>query len=404
MAQFSYLAVNKAGERVKGTIDAPSEAEVRVMLRSQSLRPVKIDKPGALEVDLVKLGGIFSGRPKDTDVLIFTRQLSILISSGVPLLQGLEIIAAQIESPAMKETILALREKISGGSFLWEALKPYEKTFSEIYINMIRAGEAAGALDTILQRLIQYLDDAYKLKKLVKGAMIYPIAITIVGIVVVIVMMVYVIPKFEDLLKGAGQELPAPTQFVIDASHFIQHNLIYMMGIGAALTVIIKKYLGTEEGRTFFDHYVLKVPLFGAILLKVGVARFARTLQTLLTSGINLLDAMDITKDAVGNKTISATMAQMKSEVEQGKTLAGVMAKMPIFPNMVTQMVTVGESTGNLDKMLERVADFYEEEVRDMVGNMTKMIEPFVLVFLGGMVGGLLIAMYLPIFKMAGGV
>jgi type IV pilus assembly protein PilC len=269
---------------------------------------------------------------------------------------------------------------------------------------MVRAGEASGSLDTILKRLIKYLDDAYKLKKLVQGAMIYPIAITIVGILVVIVMMIYVIPKFEELLKSSGQELPGPTQVVIDMSHFVQHNILYIIAGGALLFYLTRRYAKTEEGRSFFDHYSLKLPVFGPMLLKVAVSRFSRTMQTLLSSGINLLDAIDICRDAIGNKTLADSLTQMRAEVEQGKTLGAIMTKMPIFPSMVVQMVTVGESTGNLDKMLERVADFYEDEVQTLVSNLTKMIEPFVLVFLGGMVGGLMIAMYLPIFKMAGGV
>lgn len=400
MAQFAYVAVNKIGERVKGTVDAPNEAEVRVILRAQTLRPIRITKPGALEFDLTALGG--SG-VKDTDVLLFTRQLSILISSGIPLVQGLDIIAGQIASAGMKRIVLSIKEKITGGAFLWESMKPYNDAFPDIYISMVRAGEAAGALDLILKRLIKYMDDAYKLKKLVQGAMIYPIAIIVVGIGVLILMMVFVIPKFEELLRGAGQELPGPTQFVIDMSHFFQHYIHLILGGIFAFVYTLRRYLKTDEGRRFFDYYALKLPLFGPMLLKVAVARFSRTMQTLLASGINLLDALDICKDAIGNKTLADNLIKMRSEVETGKTLAGIMAKLPIFPSMVIQMVTVGENTGNLDKMLERIAEYYEEEVTDMVNGLTKLIEPFVLVFLGGMVGGLMIAMYLPIFKMAGG-
>lgn len=400
MPQFAYVAVNKVGERVKGTVDAPNEAEVRVILRAQALRPIRINKPSALEFDLT---AILSNTVADTDVILFTRQLSILISSGIPLVQGLDIIANQIASPGMKRIVLSIKEKLTGGTFLWEAMKPYSEVFPDIYISMVRAGEASGALDVILKRLIKYMDDAHKLKKLVKGAMIYPIAVTAVGIIVIIVMMVFVIPKFEDLLKGAGQALPAPTQFVIDLSHWFQNNIFYIVfGILGGI-FSIRKYYHSEEGRNFFDYYSLKLPLFGPMLLKVAVARFSRTMQTLLSSGINLLDAIDITRDAIGNRTLAETLTKMRSEVETGKTLAGIMTKMPIFPSMVVQMVTVGENTGNLDKMLERIAEYYEEDVQDMINNLTKLIEPFVLVFLGGAVAGLMVAMYLPIFEMAGG-
>ena len=400
MPQFNYVAVNKIGERVKGMVDAPNEAEVRVVLRAQALRPVRIFKAGALNFDLAAIGG---NSVSDQDVLLFTRQLSILISSGIPLVQGLDIISGQITSAGMKRIVLSIKEKISGGSFLWESMKPYSEAFPDIYISMVRAGEASGALDLILKRLIKYMDDAYKLKKMVQGAMIYPIAITVVGLGVLIIMMVFVIPKFEDLLKGAGQELPMPTQVVIDVSHFFQRNILYIIfGIAASIWGM-RAYYKSDEGRNFCDYYSLKLPLFGPMLLKVAVARFSRTMQTLLSSGINLLDALDICKDAIGNRTLAETLTKMRSEVETGKTMAAIMAKMPIFPSMVVQMITVGENTGNLDKMLDRIAEFYEEEVQALIGNLTKLIEPFVLVFLGGMVGGLMIAMYLPIFKMAGG-
>ncbi|MEW6058071.1 MAG: type II secretion system F family protein [Bdellovibrionota bacterium] len=402
MPQYMYTAVNRGGEKIKGSVDAPNENEARVMLRSQQLRPLTIAKAGAFEIDLAKLGGLI-GAVKSTDVLLFTRQLSILVSSGIPLMQGLEVIAGQIQSPAMKRVVLAIKEKVTGGSFLWEAMQAYRAVFPDVYISMVKAGEASGSLDPILKRLTKYLDDANKLKKLVQGALIYPIAITAVGIVVTIVMLVFVIPKFEELLTSSGQELPEVTRMVIAASHFVQHNILYIIAGLATTGYLGGRYVKTDEGRAFFDYASLKVPLFGQLLLKVAVSRFARTMQTLLSSGINLLDALDICRDAVGNKTLAETMVKMRLEVEKGKSLGAVMDKMPIFPSMVVQMVTVGESTGNVDKMLERVADYYEEDVQALVGNLTKMIEPFVLVFLGGLVGGLMIAMYLPIFKLAGG-
>ena len=402
MPQYNYVAVNRSGEKIKGTMVAPNESEVRVALRSQQLRPLKIQQPNLLEFDLAKILDL-GGSTSQADLALFTKQLSILITSGIPLIQGIEIIEGQLQNPAMKRVLGSLREKISSGSFLWETMKAYPKTFPDLYVSMIRAGEASGALDTILKRLIKYLDDAEKLKKLVKGAMIYPIAIILVGFVVIMVMLTYVIPKFEALLSSNGQELPEVTRFVINASHFAQKNFLTIIGGAVLFGYLFKRYISTKEGRAVFDHYVLKVPLFGPIILKVSVARFSRTLQTLLSSGINLLDAIDICKEGVGNESIANQLDKIKKEVEQGKTLSATMSKALIFPSMVVQMITVGETTGNLDKMLERIADFYEEEVQNLVGNLTKLIEPFVLVFLGGIVGGIMIAMYLPIFKMAGG-
>lgn len=402
MAQFSYTAVTKKGERVKGAIDAANEGEVRMALRAQQLRPIRIAKKGALEMDLGKLVR-GAGGTKPIDTLLFTRQLSILLSSGVPLVSGLDIIGSQMQSSGMKRVVLLVKEKITGGAHLWEAMGEHPKTFSKIYVNMVRAGESSGALDVILQRMIKYLEDAEKLKRLVKSAMVYPVTVLIIGVVVLIGMLAFVIPKFEDLLKGSGQELPLPTQIVINSSHFVQKNFLFILvGIGIAVW-LIRAFIQSQDGKRFIDYNVLKAPLFGPLMNKVAVARFSRTMQTLLASGVNLLDALDITRGAIGNVAIEETIGKIKSEVEQGKHLSTIMAKISYFPPMAVQMVTVGENTGNVDKMLERVADWYEEEVQAMVGNLTKLMEPLILVFLGGMVGGMLISMYLPIFKMSGG-
>jgi type IV pilus assembly protein PilC len=402
MAQFSYTAVNRNGERIKGVTDAPNESEVRVFLRSQNLRPVRITRPSAFDLDLAKLP-IFAAKVKPTDLILFTRQLSILIAAGVPLVQGLDAIATQASNTKVKSIVLNLKEKVTSGTFLWEAMKPHKEVFPELYVNMVRAGEASGALDGIFKRLLKYMEDADKLKKLIKGAMIYPIAITIVGLAVLILMMVFVIPKFEELLKGAGQELPEITQFVINMSRFFQNNIWLILGGLVGSFYAFSAYKKTEEGKAFIDHYILSVPVFGPIVLKVSIARFARTLQTLLVSGVSLMDSFEIVGKTIGNKRLEAEVKKMQEGVSEGKTLSAIMSRSPLFPSMVIQMLTVGESTGNIDKMLERIAEFYEEDVQNLVNNMTKMIEPFVLVFLGGMVGGLMIAMYLPIFKMAGG-
>ncbi len=402
MPQFNYVAVDKKGSRTKGQVEAPSEAEVRVLLRAQQLRPVRIFKSGVTQIDLAKVVG--GSGASIADVLMFTRQMSILINAGIPLIQGIEIIEGQIREGSMKKTLMSMRERVGSGSFLWESMRAYRTTFPDIYVSMVRAGEASGSLDTILKRLIRYLEDGEKLRKMVIGALIYPIAIVSVGIIVIIVMLYYVIPQFETLLKDSGQALPAPTQFVVDASHFVQNYILFILGGIVGSILAFRSYAGTKEGRVVIDHFSLKLPMFGELLRKVAIARFTRTMQTLLSSGINLLDALDICKEAIGNKTIEAALGKMKSEVEQGKTLSSVIARNPLFPNMVAQMVTVGETTGNLDKMFEKIADFYEEDIQNFVGGLTKLIEPFILVVLGGIVGGLMIAMYLPIFTMAGGV
>ncbi|MGE4232209.1 MAG: type II secretion system F family protein [Bacteriovoracia bacterium] len=400
MAQFQYVAVNKKGERVKGAVDAPDENEVRVVLRAQSLRPIRISKAGVFEVDLAALAG---ARIKRTDVIAFTRQLSILIGSGIPLVDALDIITNQTANADMKRVILSMKEKITGGSFLWESMKKNPNVFEDFFVSMIRAGESSGALDAMLKRLLKYMDDSEKLRRLVQGAMVYPIAIILVAVSVIFLMLTFVIPKFEELLKTSNQELPGPTQLVITASHFFQHNVLYIVGGVTALGFLIRNFLKTEDGRKVFDAHMLSIPGIGSLVLKGALARFSRTLHTLLASGINILDALDICKSTIGNKTLEENVGRIRKEVETGKSLAATMGKMPIFPNMVVQMINVGESTGNLDKMLERIADLYEEDLQNAVASLSKLIEPVILVVLGGVVGGLMISMYLPIFKMAGG-
>lgn len=402
MAQYAYTAVAKTGERVTGQIEASGENELRVMLRSQNLRPVKIQKVKAKNAGVTASLSFMSGRIADNDVLLFMRQLSILIAAGIPLVQGLEIITGQMQNKAMQTLINSIKDKVSSGSFLWESMKQYPLVFSELVTSMIKAGEASGSLDIILKRIMRYLEDAMKLKKMVKGAMVYPVSVTVVGVAVLFIMLTFVIPKFEEMLASNNQELPQITQIVIDMSHFCQEYWYLILGSIGLFVMVLRRYLKSEEGINFYDTYILKVPLFGELTKKVAVARFCRTMQTMLASGINLLDSIEICKGAVGNRVYANVLAKIKTEVESGKTLTAVIAKQPLFPSMMVQMVTVGETTGNLDAMLERVADFYEEDINNLVGNMTKLMEPIILVVLGGLVAGMMVAMYLPVFRAAG--
>ncbi|OFZ78679.1 MAG: hypothetical protein A2583_07195 [Bdellovibrionales bacterium RIFOXYD1_FULL_53_11] len=407
MTEYEYSGVDKAGKKVDGKLDAQSEGEIRMLLRAQGVRPVRISRVGAMNMDLGKLlsGGGGAGASVKLEVLVqFTRQLQVLISSGVPLVQSLDILAEQATIPSMKNTVMALKDKVSGGSYLWEALGAYPKLFPKLYVALIRAGESSGSIDQMLKRLTRYLEDADRLRKMLKSAMMYPVIVISIGIGVVAIMLMFVIPKFEELLKGSGQELPGPTKFVIDLSHFFANNALIIIGVTVAVVVLLVKYIKTPEGKAVLDRLVYRLPLFGPLAQKGGVARFSRTMNTLLASGVNLLDAIDICRATVDNVVVEEAVASIRAEVESGKTLGGVINKLTVFPKMASQMIAVGESTGSLDKMLEKVADFYEAEVESMVGGLTKLIEPLLLVFLGGLVGGLMIAMYLPIFKMAGGV
>jgi type IV pilus assembly protein PilC len=302
----------------------------------------------------------------------------------------------------MKTVILTMKEKVAQGSYFWESLGGFPKVFPKLYVSLIRAGETSGSIDQMLKRLSRYLEDANRLRKMVKGAMMYPIIVVSVGIGVIALMLTFVIPKFEELLSQSGQELPAPTKIVLMLSHFMTGNIVYIVVGGITFIFLFVRFVQSPEGKAFIDRAFFNAPLFGNIMRKAGTARFARTMQTLLASGVNLIDAVEICRATVDNAVIEAAVAKIRGEIEAGKTFGMVVTKLKIFPDMAVQMMTVGESTGNLDQMLDKIAEFYEEEVENLVAGMTKMIEPIILVFLGGAVGGLLIAMYLPIFKLAG--
>ena len=405
MSEYTYTGIDKTGKRVTGSLNAPTEGELRVLLRSQGIRPTKIGRASDKTKGTVTsmLGGN-KGPSVPADVmLMFTRQLYVLVSAGIPLIQAIETLADQSSNVNMKIILNGIQTKISQGSYFWEALAAYPLAFPKLFISLIRAGESSGSLDEMLQRLTGYMEDADRLKKLLKGAMIYPIAVVTVGVGVIGLMMVFVIPKFEEMLKGAGQELPAFTQLVLNISHFMVNNIVMIMGTTVGSVYLVLKYFKSPDGRAFRDRMFFNAPVFGPIMQKGGVARFARTLQTLLSSGVSLLDAIDICRATVDNAVIESAVSKIRTEVEQGNRLGQVVNKLDVFPKMAVQMIAVGESSGSLDQMLEKVADFYEAEVEAAISGMTKLIEPFILVFLGGTVGGLLIAMYLPIFKLAGG-
>lgn len=411
MPEYQYQGVDKGGKRVKGNVTATSEGDLRMILRAQGIRPVRIGKTSALNLDLSTIfrrfvsGQAGSGGPglAHVSLVIFTRQLQVLLSSGVPVVQGLQILGEQATDANLRNIVLSLREKVSAGAYLWEAMAGYPNAFPRIYISLIRAGESSGSIDQMMRRLSRYLEDAERLRKMVKSAMMYPTIVVSIGVGVIGVMLIFVIPKFEELLTSAGQELPGPTRFVIDSSHFLVNNIgALTLGTGATIFMVVR-YVKSTEGRAMLDRLLFRAPIFGELMQKSSTARFCRTMQTLLNSGVNLIDAIDICRATVNNAVMEEAIAKIRGEIEGGKTLGRVVMDLPVFPKMAAQMIGVGESTGNLDKMLEKVADFYEEDVEGLVGGLTKLLEPLILVFLGGAVGGLLIAMYLPIFKLAGG-
>jgi type IV pilus assembly protein PilC len=408
MPQYKYQGVDNTGNRVTGMVEVGNEGELRMNLRSRGIRPLKVSIVGGNEgvFGIGKKASLVSARTSvPIQVLIvFTRQLQLLISSGIPLVYALELLADQTNNPQMREVIRVLKDKVSGGMFLWESLSGFPRVFPKLYFSLVRAGESSGSMDQVLRRLSKYIEDEDRLKRMVKSAMMYPIIVLSIGAGVVALMLTFVIPKFEKMLKESGQELPDVTLFVITLSHFFANNFHYLIGGCVALGYAYKRFVETKEGRALKDRVVFRSPLFGIIAQKAGIARFARTLQTLLAAGVNLIDAIDICMAVSDNAVLEGAIGKIRGEIESGKNLGETMLKIPEFTKMSGQMVMVGESTGNLDKSLEKVADFYESEVEILVGGLTKLIEPIVLVILGGLVGGLMIAMYMPIFKMAGSV
>ena len=399
MPVFIWEGKTARGTIQKGETDAPSEKILRQILKAQNINTSKVkQKPK----DIFENVAFMQPRIKTKDIIVFTRQFSTMIDAGLPLIQGLDILANQEENRTFKKVLMQVKLDVEGGASLTEALKKHPKVFDNLYVNLVAAGEMGGILDTILQRLAAYIEKNARLVKKVKGAMIYPAAIVVVAILVIIVMLVFVIPVFAEMFTGFGGELPSLTQAVVDISDFLRNNWIILTIIFAGLFFAFKKWKSTDKGEYLFDKYLLKVTVIGDLLRKVAVAKFTRTLGTLITRGVPILDAMDVVSKTAGNRIVEEAINNTKQSVSEGKTIAAPLEESEVFPPMVCQMVAVGESAGSLDSMLEKIADFYEDEVDAAVDALTSLIEPVMMVFLGGTVGTMLIAMYLPIFKIAG--
>ena len=401
MPVFAWEARTRAGEMRKGAMEALEEAEVMNRLKGQGLTPSKVKKKAKeIQIKLPFMDGV-----SERDVVIFTRQFATMIDAGLPIVQCLDILGNQSDSKNFSRVLLDVKAHVEQGGTLSEAMKKHPKAFTDLYANLIAAGEAGGILDTILSRLAGYMEKAAKLKSQVKGAMVYPIGILCVAIIVIILLLWKVIPVFENMFKDfGGGALPKPTQVVIALSNgFVDHaGLIIGSLIGTV--VGISSAIATKRGRIVFDKVMLKLPLFGSLIRKVAVARFCRTMGTLLSSGVAILDAMEICAKTSGNWVIHDAIMYARQKISEGKNLAEPLMETRVFPSMVVQMIGVGEQTGALDAMLSKIADFYDEEVDVAVGALTKLMEPLMMVFLGGVCGGMLIAMYMPIFEMAGNV
>ena len=401
MPVYTWVGTNKKNETRKGEMEAANEGIVRSNLVRLRITPTKIKKKPK---DLFENVSWLQPKVKEKDIILFARQFSTMIDAGLPIIQCLEILHTQQNNKTFKRMIKEIKEKVEGGATLAEALKQFPKHFDDLFVNMIAAGEAGGILDAILRRLAAYMEKAAKLKSQVKGAMTYPIVTLIIAIIVLAVILVFVIPVFEEMFADFGGELPLPTQIVVTASEIAKSKIVYIIIAIIIFAIALKKAYATEKGQDMVDDLVLKIPVFGELLRKVAVAKFTRTMGTMLASGVAILEALDIVAKTAGNRTIEKAVYDVRSGIAEGRTMADPLQESGVFPAMVCQMIGVGESTGALDAMLEKIADFYDEEVDQAVENMTALIEPFMLVFLGATIGGLVVAMYLPIFKMAGAI
>ncbi len=399
MPVYQWVGTNRKNETRKGQMEAANEAIVRSHLMRLKITPNKIKKKPK---DLFENVSWLQPKVKEKDIILFARQFSTMIDAGLPIIQCLEILYTQQGNKTFKRMIKEIKEQVEGGATLAEALKRFPKQFDDLFANMIAAGEAGGILDAILRRLAAYMEKTAKLKAQVKGAMTYPIVTLIIAIVVLGIILVFVIPVFEEMFADFGGELPLPTQIVVTASDIVKSKIVYIIVGMFILGFTLRKFYATEKGQDMADDLVLKIPVFGELLRKVAVAKFTRTMGTMLASGVAILEALDIVAKTAGNRTVERAIYDVRSGIAEGRTMADPLAESGVFPSMVCQMISVGESTGALDAMLEKIADFYDEEVDQAVDNLTSLIEPFMLVFLGVTIGGLVVAMYLPIFKMAG--
>ncbi|OIP66305.1 MAG: pilus assembly protein PilC [Nitrospirae bacterium CG_4_9_14_3_um_filter_53_35] len=399
MEAFKYAGKTSAGIIKKGVIQAASKDEAMSILRQQGIRATSV-KPKPKDIE-IKIPGLGRG-VKETEIVIFTRQFATMIDAGLPLVQCLDILSSQTENKTFAKAIAAVKQDVEGGSTYADALRKHPNIFNDLYVNMVEAGEVGGILDTILNRLAGYIEKAVKLKKKVKGAMVYPAVVLSVAVIVVAIIMVYVIPVFQKMFAGFGSALPAPTRLVIAMSVFVKANIVFMiMAIVLFVIAFSQAYKRSQRFKKGVHIALLRFPLIGTLIRKVAVAKFTRTLGTLISSGVPILDGLEIVAKTANNKVIEEAVMKTRESIREGKTIAEPLSETKVFPPMVVQMIGVGEQTGALDAMLSKIADFYDEEVDNAVATLTSMLEPIMMVFLGGTVGFLVVAMYLPVFKMA---
>lgn len=396
MATFVWTGKTRQGTVRRGEMAGKSQEEVSANLRRQNITVTSVQ---------TKSGGWTSitigGSVKDKDIVVFTRQFATMIDAGLPLVQCLEILANQSDNKLLAKAIGEVRMDVEAGSTYADALRKHPKIFDDLYVNMVAAGETGGILDTILNRLAKHMEKSMKLKKQIKSAMVYPGTIVSVAVIVIVVLMVFVIPIFSKMFDDFGKALPSLTQMVIDMSYFMQRNFLYILGGVGAVVFLMKRWYKTSGGRRRIDRCMLKLPVFGDLIRKAAVAKFTRTLGTLISSGVPILEGLVIVSRTAGNKIIEEALMYSRQSISEGKTISEPLAKSKVFPSMVVQMISVGETTGALDAMLSKIADFYDDEVEAAVTGLTALLEPMLMVFLGVTIGTIVIAMYLPIFELA---
>ncbi len=398
MPVFTYRGTNRSGGNVSGEVTATSKAELQNLLRRQQITPTKMSEKGK-EFNLPTFGAGVNAK----ELAIFTRQFSVMIDAGLPLVQCLEILASQQENKTFQKVLAGTRASVEGGATLSAAMRQYPKVFDSLYVNMVEAGETGGILDTILQRLSSYIEKNVKLQRAVKSAMVYPVGVLTVAGGVIILLLWKVVPIFATLFAGLGVDLPLPTKIVIGMSNMIG-SIFGFLALVAMIGAIVglKLWYGTAQGRYALDTVILKLPVIGMLMRKIAVARFTRTLGTLIASGVPILEGLDITARTAGNAVVEKALQQVRKSLEEGKSLTEPLKDSEVFPGMVTQMISVGEQTGAMDAMLQKIADFYEEEVDAAVKDLLTALEPIMIVFLGVVVGGVVISMYLPLFSLIG--
>jgi len=396
MPVFTFSGKTSSGEKVQGERVAANKESLASALRRERITPASIREKGK-EFSLPTFG---SGKVKVKDVAVFFRQFSVMIDAGLPLVQCLEILAANQENPNFQKTLTGVRTTVEGGATLANAMRQYPKVFDDLTTNMIEAGETGGILDIILQRLALYVEKAVKLRSAIKSALIYPVAVVSIALLIVGALLKWVVPIFANLFVGLGVALPLPTRIVVGLSSFVGHFWWFFIVGVVALVFAVKQILKNPRGRYYFDAMLLKLPIMGILLRKIAVARFTRTLGTLITSGVPILEGLAVTARASGNAVLEEALMKVRKAIEEGRTIVDPLRECGVFPNMVTQMIGVGEATGAMDAMLQKIADFYEDEVDSATKDMLAMLEPAIIGLLGLTIGGIVISLYMPLFSM----